>query len=298
LNPIALLRAMRPSQWAKNLFVLAPVVFARGDVEPSPADWHDVWQSLYAFLAFCASSSAIYLINDVLDVESDRAHPTKCRRPIASGALAVGAALLGSSVLVAAALVAAWRAGGGGFSVVQVVGVYVLLNFAYSVKLKQLVLVDVFCIAAGFLFRVRAGGLAAETNVSHWLMLCTLFLALFLALNKRRSEIDLLGERRADTRSNLGEYTVGFLDQMVTMLAATTILCYAMYTVAGSTSARHPGNHLLYSVPFVVFGMSRYMFLVHTQQGGENPTRVLLGGDWMFAVNAIAWGVVVAASIF
>ena len=184
-----LLRALRPQQWVKNVFVLAAVAFARADVSAThEAGFGDVWRSLYAFAAFCIGASAIYLVNDVLDVEGDRAHPTKRHRPIASGQVSVPLALATSAACIAAAVALGWLAGGEP-RVLFVVAGYIALNFAYSVRLKHVVLLDAFCIAAGFILRVEAGALAAGAGVSHWLILCTLFLALFLALAsaKRRS---------------------------------------------------------------------------------------------------------------
>ncbi|MBI5434679.1 MAG: decaprenyl-phosphate phosphoribosyltransferase [Planctomycetes bacterium] len=296
----ALLRALRPHQWVKNIFVLAAVAFSRADQTAlHPTDWHDVRQALFAFAAFCLGASAIYLVNDVLDVESDRAHPEKKNRPIAAGEVGVPTALAASLVCVVGALAFGWFAGGGGYDVLIVVALYVAMNFAYSTKLKHVVLIDAFCIATGFLLRVEGGARAADATVSHWLMLCTLFIALFLALCKRRAEIDLLGENRGEHRANLREYTVGFLDQMVTVLAATTIVCYTMYTVSDDTAAKFgKDNHLLYSVPLVVFGLARYMLLVQTRRGGGSPTKVLLGGDVLFVLNALAWVGVVGFSIY
>ena len=298
----AFLRAMRPHQWVKNVFVLAAVVFARGDAAHAatlPDDYSDVWRSLLAFFAFAFGSSSIYLVNDVMDVESDRKHPTKKNRPIASGELSIPGALMLSLVCVGTALGLSWLAGGKSTEVIVVVGGYMLMNLAYSVKLKHIVLVDAFCIAIGFILRVKAGGLAADYYVSHWLILCTLFLSLFLALNKRRAEIDLLGDDSASHRANLKEYTPAFLDQMVTVLAATTIVCYTMYTVSDETAAKFGAQNLLiYSVPFVVFGLGRYMLLVQTQQGGGSPTKMLLGGDGIFVLNGLLWLGVVIAVIF
>lgn len=296
----ALLRAMRPAQWVKNVFVLAAVVFARADVHrPHPSDGSDILRSLYAFAAFCLGASAIYLLNDVHDVEQDRAHPEKRKRPIAAGELSIRSALTASALACVGSLALGWLAGGGRFSVLLAVGLYMAINFAYSSWLKHVVLIDAFCIAGGFLLRVKAGGLASGYYLSHWLMLCTLFLALFLALCKRRAEIDLLGEDRGNHRAILREYNVGFLDQMVTVLAATTIVCYTMYTVAQETTDKFgPNQHLIYSVPFVVFGLGRYMLLVQTQRGGGSPTRVLLGGDLLFVLNAFAWAAVVASAIY
>lgn len=300
MNLPALLRAMRPHQWVKNVFVFAAVVFARAErVQEHAQGWSDVVRSLYAFAAFCLGASAIYLVNDVLDVEGDRAHPEKKHRPVAAGELSVRAALAGSAACCLGALALGWVAGGQSWKVLSVVACYIALNFAYSVKLKHVVLIDAFCIAGGFLLRVEAGGLAAGYPLSHWLMLCTLFLALFLALCKRRAEIDLLGEERANHRAILREYTTGFLDQMITVLAATTIVCYTMYTVAPETSEKFGGhNRLIYSVPFVVFGLARYLLLVQTQKGGGNPTRVLLGGDALFVLNALGWLCAVALALY
>jgi len=295
MNPIAVVRAMRPHQWVKNVFVLAALFFSWGEKHDT-LEWSRVLHTALALLAFCLGSSAIYLLNDVMDVESDRRHPTKRNRPIASGALSIPAALVASVVCVVLALVLAWSADTPAGSVPLVVGGYMTLNFFYSVKLKHIVLVDAFCIAAGFLLRVIGGAVAAEAPVSHWLMLCTLFLALFLALCKRRAEIDLLGEDRGDHRKILLEYTPSFLDQVVVVLAGCAIICYAMYTVADETQLKFGvGTRLIWTVPFVVFGLFRYLLLVQTQKGGGSPTKVLLGGDGPFLVNGLAWlGTIVA----
>ena len=311
MKPLALLRALRPHQWVKNVFVFAALVFARGERDEGlfAGDLSDVRDTFLAFLAFCAGASAIYLINDVMDVEQDRAHPEKRSRPIASGELGVGAALASAGLLVVAALFLGVLADGGralpdsalvpDTSVAAVVAAYMGLNFLYSVRLKHVVLVDAFCIATGFLLRVYAGGLAAGADVSHWLLLCTLFLALFLALCKRRAEIDLLGDGRGEHRAILLEYDPGFLDQMVTVLASCTILTYTMYTVSEDTAAKFGDDHrMIWTVPFVVFGLGRYMLLVQTRQGGGSPTRVLLGGDPLFLVNTLAWVATVTLVVF
>lgn len=283
----ATLRAIRPQQWVKNVFVLAAVAFARADTSvPHDAEFGDVLRSLYAFAAFCIGASAIYLVNDVLDVESDRAHPTKRDRPIAAGEVGAPLALAMSAGCVAASLALARLADA---TVLAITAGYILLNFSYSVRLKHVVLVDVFCIATGFLLRVQAGAFAAHAEVSHWLLLCTFFLALFLALCKRRAEIDLLGDERGSHRANLMQYTSGFLDQMVTALAACTIVCYTMYTVSDETATKFGSRNLIYTVPFVVFGLARYLLLVSQQKAGGSPTRVLLGGDAIFVVNALLW---------
>jgi 4-hydroxybenzoate polyprenyltransferase len=309
MKPAAFLRALRPQQWVKNVFVFAALVFARGERDEPllSGDLSDVRRTALAFLAFCLASSAIYLVNDVVDVESDRAHPEKRRRPIAAGEVPVGLAFalalgLGLGALLVAAPASGPQAAGRlvqGMPVVGVVALYMALNLAYSLKLKHVVLVDAFCIASGFLLRVWAGGLAAGALISHWLVLCTLFLALFLALCKRRAEIDLLGDGRGEHRAILLEYHPGFLYQMVTVLAACTILTYTMYTVSEETAAKFGAdNRLIWTVPFVVFGLGRYMLLVRTQKGGGSPTRVLLGGDGWFVANALGWLATVVLVVF
>lgn len=291
MDPKALLLALRPHQWTKNIFVFAALLFARGSSGTLLSErFDDVQRVLWAFGAFCLGASCIYLVNDVMDREADRAHPEKRHRPIASGRVSVQAALGLSAACAAGALFAALRAEGAPVAVWPLVLGYMALNLAYSVKLKHVVLVDVFCIATGFLLRVLAGALAVPAPISHWLLLCTLFLALFLGLCKRRAELALLGEGGGAHRAILKEYDLGFLDQMTTVLASCTIVTYTMYTVADDTASKFgPHNLLVWTVPFVVFGLARYMLLVQTRRGGGSPTRVLLGGDTSFVVNALLW---------
>ena len=261
MSPAALLKAMRPHQWSKNVFVLAALVFASGDKATGVAlSGESVVRVLLAFLAFSLVSSAIYLLNDVADVESDRQHPKKCKRPIASGALSIPAALVASAGLALASFGLGIWIGGEPYPLVAVLAVCTAINLGYAFRLKRVVLLDAFCIAAGFCLRVEAGGLAAGAEVSKWLFLCTLFLSLFLALNKRRAEIMLVGEGQAATRASLQEYSVGFLDQMVGVLAACTIVCYTMYTVDADTALKFgEDNRLFWTVPFVAFGIGRYI---------------------------------------
>jgi 4-hydroxybenzoate polyprenyltransferase len=296
-----LLTALRPHQWTKNAFVLAALVFAAGDrrqgLVQAESFGHHVVATLVAFAAFCLASSAVYLLNDVLDVEKDRAHPVKRRRPIASGALAVPTALGASAGLLIASLVlaAGW---GGGRRTALLIGAYVALNVAYCLALKRVALVDAFSIASGFLLRLAAGGAAAGAEVSRWAFLCTLFLALFLALNKRRAELLALGPDVAATRASLRHYDRPFLDQLVAVMAACTIVAYTMYTLDPDTVAKFEhGRRLFWSVPCVVFGLGRYMVLVHGGRGGENPARVLLGGDGWFVANLVLWGALVGLAI-
>ena len=295
----ALGRAMRPHQWVKNVFVLAALIFRLGELGDPTEHLGLVGRVLLAFFAFCCGASAIYLVNDCLDAETDRRHPTKRTRPIAAGELSIHAALVAAGCLMLSALALAWVASSESGSVVITVAGYMALQLLYSLKLKHVVILDAFVIASGFLLRVLAGGYAAQAPLSHWLVLCTLFLALFLALCKRRAEIDLLGDDRGEHRKILLEYTPEFLDQTVVVLAACAIVSYTMYTVdPGTVKKFSSGEALIWTVPFVVFGLFRYLLLVRTQRGGGSPTRVLLGGDGAFLANALAWLTVVIVALF
>ncbi len=297
MSPLAFLRACRPHQWSKNVFVLAALVFAAGERDSRVAS-DALLPTLLAFVAFCLFSSAVYLLNDVVDVEKDRQHPKKRFRPIAAGEVPLGVARVGAGLLALVGLGLGGLAAQGG-GVALVLAIYGAINLAYTFHLKHVVLVDAFCIAAGFLLRVEAGGRAAQVEISHWAYLCMLFLALFLALNKRRAEVMQVGEGVAATRQSLREYSVGFLDQMVGVLAACTIVCYTMYTVDPDTVAKFGDDaKLVWTVPFVVFGVGRYMVLVQTGRGGDSPARVLLGGDPWFLLNSLGWAAVLAWGVF
>jgi 4-hydroxybenzoate polyprenyltransferase len=301
MHPLALIRSLRPHQWVKNIFVLAALVFALGEVGVDAASQVDrIQRVLVAAAAFCLGASAIYLVNDVMDVESDRLHPEKCKRPIAAGEVSVPQALVLSAGCVAGALwLASVSTPVGGDNVMAVVGIYMVSNLLYSLKLKQIAIVDAFLIALGFMLRVTAGAYAAAAPISEWLLLSTLFLALFLAFCKRRAEIDLLGEEAASHRKNLGQYTPEFLDQATGVLAACAIITYSMYTVDEETAVKFgEDNHLVWTVPFVVFGLFRYLLMVTRKEAGGSPTKVLLGGDLIFAVNGVLWMAVVASCLF
>jgi len=292
------LRAMRPHQWVKNVFVLAAFGFSVGD-RAIGFEADTAVSAVLAFFAFSFGASAIYLVNDILDVEADRLHPTKCKRPIAAGELAVGAAWGLSGALALGALALAYLANCDSLALPVVVLAYMTMNLFYSFKLKHIVIVDVFCIATGFLMRVVGGGLAVRVEVSHWLLLCTLFLALFLGFNKRRAELAAAGEDAGRTRASLSGYDLAWLDHIVTMIAACTVVSYALYTVDTETTSKFVGGaHLVWSVPFVVFAVLRYMHLVMGQGHGESPTRILLGGDRWFLASLAAWAGVVVLALF
>ncbi len=274
---------MRPHQWVKNVFVLAPLVFAG-----SLGDRDAQARTLLAFVAFCLASSAVYLFNDIRDREEDRRHPLKRHRPFASGIVSPAVGMVAALVLVGAALtLAAWLGG----TVVTVVALYFTLNLLYSLGLKRVVILDVLIISLGFVLRVFGGGSAAGVEVSAWLLLCTIFVSLLLALSKRRHEIMLLSDRAGDARDVLERYSAPFLDQMVNVVTASSVLSYALYAVAPENVDRF-GSRLVYTVPFVLFGIFRYLFLIYQKTAQRNPTEQLLR-DLPFLLNIAAWGGVV-----
>lgn len=281
---LALVRSLRPSQWVKNLFVLAPLVFA-GELD----DRAHLVRGLAMFAAFCLASSAIYLVNDIRDREADRHHPLKRHRPIASGALPVPVAVIAAVALLAASGASAYHLG---VAALTVLGVYALLNLLYSAGLKHVVILDVMIVALGFVLRVLAGGFAVQVGVSSWLLLCTIFLALFLAFSKRRHELMLLSENAAGQRRVLEDYSPAFLDQMINVVTAASVVSYALYAVAPETAARFHSEWLVYTVPLVLFGIFRYLYLIYQAPEQRNPTEAILS-DVPFLLNLVLWGLAV-----
>jgi 4-hydroxybenzoate polyprenyltransferase len=279
---------MRPQQWVKNLFVLAPVVFAHR-LDDSLA----LSRALLALAAFCAGSSAVYLLNDVRDREADGHHPLKRQRPIASGQVSATLAIGAATALVVAAVAAS--AALGRLPLALLLG-FLLLNALYTAYLKHLVILDVMVLAVGYLLRVEAGAATVGVAVSSWLLLCTLFVALFLGFSKRRHELLLLAERAPDQRRVLSQYSPAFLDQMINVVTASTVLCYALYAMAEESVAKH-GRGLVYTVPFVLFGVFRYLYLVYQRPGHSNPTEDVLT-DPPFLVNFALWSAVVLAVLY
>lgn len=273
----------------KNLFVLAPLVFAHRLEDPET-----LGRASLAFLIFCAASSAVYLVNDLRDREQDRLHPVKALRPIASGALSPGVATIAAALLGAGALAGA-LALGPPFGLA--LAAYLALNLLYSVALKHIVILDVMSIAAGFVLRVLGGAAAIGVAVSSWLVLCGTFLALFLAFSKRRHELMLLSEAAAAQRKVLADYSPVFLDQMINVVTASTVVSYALYTVAPETSARLGTRHLIWTLPLVLFGIFRFLYLLHQRPGARNPTETILS-DPPFLVNMALWGATVLLLIY
>jgi 4-hydroxybenzoate polyprenyltransferase len=285
----ALVETLRPQQWVKNGFIFAALIFSQ-----SLTRWDRCRQVLLATLVFCLVSSAAYALNDILDASEDRRHPTKKLRPIASGRLSASTAGIVGAILGSAGLIAAWKLNSGFFAIVVA---YLALNVLYSTFLKHVFLLDVFIVAAGFLFRVVAGGLVIRVAISPWLIVCTTLLALFIALSKRRHELVLLGDRASDHRAILADYSPYFLDQLIGIVTASTVVTYALYTLSPDVQAKFPGKRLEITIPFVLFGIFRYLHLVHHQEKGGNPTRVLFTDPVLLSVVLI-WAASVILIIY
>jgi len=284
-----LLRSLRPAQWAKNVFVLAPLVFGG-----MLLDSRVTLRALLALAAFCCASSAVYLINDLRDREEDRRHPLKRLRPIAAGTLKVPVAVLAVLALAGAAALLSARLGR---PFALVLGTYFVLNVLYTLWLKHMVILDVMSIAISFVLRVEAGSTATGIEVSRWLFLCTIFLALFLAFSKRRHEITLLAHEASGQRPVLDHYSPAFLDQMINVVTASSVVSYALYAVAPETVAKYHTPDLVYTIPLVLYGIFRYLYLMYQRPGERNPTEAILR-DAPFLINILLWGLVVVWIVY
>jgi len=284
-----LLTSLRPGQWVKNLFLFAAPLFGKVLFQRGPA-----LRAVAAFGIFCCLAGGLYLVNDILDAESDRAHPRKARRPIAAGRLRPGPAWAWAAGLGLTGLAASAALDGRLF---LAAAAYVLLQTAYSLGLKRAVILDVFIVASGFVLRVAAGGFAAGVTPSSWLLVCTSLLALLVAVGKRRHELILLEDRRGEHRSVLLEYTPAFLDQMAAVITAATVVAYALYVMDAATIQRFGSGRLLWSAPFVLYGIFRYLFLVYGRGEGGTPEEMIIKDPPFLAAIAL-WIGVSAALIY
>jgi len=284
-----LVRSLRPAQWAKNAFVLAPVVFAHRLEEGGP-----LLAAALAFAAFCAASSAVYLLNDLADREEDRNHPVKRERPIASGALPAGVAAVAAALLALGAAALAVYLGRG---FLAVLAGYLVLMVGYTLRLKTLVILDVMSLAAGFVLRVLGGAAAVRVEVSGWLILTTTFVALFLGFSKRRHELGLLAASAAEQRRVLDHYSPVFLDQMINVTTASTVIAYALYTASPETAEKLGTPHLVWTLPFVLYGIFRFLYLLYQRPEKRNPTETILF-DPPFLANGAAWALLVVLLIY
>ena len=287
---LALLAAsLRPEQWTKNLLLFAGVTFGGRLRDPDA-----VFSATAAFLIFCALSGAMYVLNDVWDREADRRHPLKQMRPVASGALPMRTAV-GAALVIAAAAFAASFAISAAFAAIAVA--YVLLLFLYSFTLKHIVIVDVLAIAAGFVLRAIAGAVAVEVPTREWLLTCTTLLALFLALSKRRHELVLLGDHASDHRRSLGDYSPYLLDQMISVVTASTVIAYAVFAISPEAAERLGTSRLGLTIPFVLYGIFRYLYLVHQKRGGGSPA-AMLATDPPLLVCVAMWAATVVLLMY
>ncbi len=284
-----LLKTMRPRQWTKNGFVFAALLFD-GTLENLPVR---LGSTLAAFVLLCLMSSAVYIMNDLVDIESDRQHPVKRRRPLPSGQLRPATARAAAVLFGLGSLAA-------GFLLTPLFGlillVYALLQIGYTFRLKHVVLLDVMIVATGFVLRVAAGVSVIEVQrFSPWLYVCSGLLALFMALGKRRHELVLLGDGAGDHRAILEEYSLDFLDRIISVVLSSTIVSYAMYTFLAEGL---PANHaMMLTIPFVLYGIARYLYLILVRGEGGAPEEILLK-DRPFQVNFLLWGLTVALVLY
>ncbi len=284
-----LLISLRPGQWTKNLVIFAGLLFGLRLFDPIA-----IGHAVAGFVVFCLLSGVVYLVNDVADRESDRQHPLKAKRPIASGALPVRIAIAAAIAFGTSGLVAAVRIGWP-FAIVAMA--YVALQLAYSAALKHIVIPDVLTIAIGFVLRAVAGAAAVNVEISHWLLVCTILLALFIALAKRRHEIVLLAGGATSHRPILGEYSAYLLDQMIGVVTASTLISYIFYTISPETQAKFGTQWLGLTIPFPLYGIFRYLYLVHLREGGGSPADLLLTDRPLLACVAL-WALAVALIIY
>jgi 4-hydroxybenzoate polyprenyltransferase len=285
----AVVETLRPQQWVKNGFIFAALIFSQ-----SLLRWDRCQQVLLAALVFCLVSSATYVLNDILDAPEDRHHPLKKLRPIASGRLSPTTAGIVGAILGGMGLIAAWKLD---YSFFGIIAAYLAVNVLYSTFLKRIALVDVFVVAAGFLLRVIAGGVVIRVPISPWLIVCTTLLALFIALSKRRHELVLLGRRASDHRAILADYSPYFLDQLISIVTASTVVSYALYTLSPDVQSKFPGKRLEMTIPFVLFGIFRYLHLIHHRDQGGNPTRSLFTDPVLLSV-VLLWAASVILIIY
>jgi 4-hydroxybenzoate polyprenyltransferase len=284
----ALLVSLRPHQWTKNLVVFAALGLTRHLFDPGP-----LLRSLAAFALFCGLSGAVYLLNDVADVERDRLHPLKRLRPVASGALGVRTAAVTAVLLGAFCLALSTRLG---LAFTGAAAAYLALNLLYSFRLKEVVIVDVLSVSLGFVIRAVAGAVAISVRISEWLLICTVLFALFLSLCKRRHELTSLAEASLH-RKSLGEYSPYLLDQMIAVVTASCVTAYALYTTAAETREKYQTERLVWTLPFVLYGIFRYLYLVHRKEQGGSPTDVLLTDRPLLLAVAL-WAAAILAVVY
>jgi len=280
---------MRPEQWTKNLFLFAALVFSGKLLEPNAA-----LRSLNGFFIFCIASGSLYIINDIKDIHQDKKHPVKSKRPIPMGIISPSQAMGGALILLFISLIWAYQLNTVFFSITCI---YIFIHFLYTFILKYIVILDVFGIATGFVIRVIAGATTIDVNVSSWLIICTILLSLFLALSKRRHEIVLLEKEAESHRKVLDLYTPYLLDQMISVVTASTLITYSLYTISPETVTKFGTKNLILTIPFVLYGIFRYLYIVHRVGGGGNPEKILLT-DTPLLLCITLWGLTAVTIIY
>lgn len=272
--------SMRPVQWVKNILIFAGLIFSQNFFSPPL-----LLKSLFAFVLFCGISSSVYILNDILDLKNDKLHPIKSKRPLTSGELSIPSALIFSLILGMISVILSFflqRHFG------LVLTIYFFLNLLYSRYLKHIVILDVMCVAAGFVLRAVAGALVIQVIISSWLVVCTILLALFLGFSKRRHELVLLEDNAVEHRKILAEYSPYFLDQMIAVVTASTVVAYAFYTLSPEVMEKLGTKYMNLTIPFVLYGIFRYLYLIHQKKEGGRPTRMLLT-DKPILINIVLW---------
>ena len=270
-----LILSMRPKQWIKNCFVFAGLIFSGSFMQPD-----QIWRALYCFVLFSMVSGAVYILNDMIDKEKDVLHPVKCKRPIASGRLNTTTALIFSLAVLTIALAVAFTAN---IRLFLILSAYFILVLAYSLKLKNIVILDVILLSMGFVLRTVGGAVAIDVWISPWLILCTTLLALFLALNKRRNELTVLSEKAGEHKKILDEYTPDLINNMLSVITSTTVMSYSLYTFSAGKS-----DYMMLTIPFVLYGIFRYQYLVSSRDMGGSP-EITLFKDKPLLINIILW---------
>lgn len=285
----ALIRVLRPRQWTKNLVVFAGVAFSQRATSPA-----DLLRALAAFVVFCGLSGAVYVFNDIMDREADRNHPVKRSRPIASGQVSVPTATVLGLAVATLSLVSSFLLS---LPFGLVATAYLALMVAYTRWLKHQVILDLFAISAGFVLRAVAGAVVIAVEISSWLLVCTILLSLFLGMSKRRHELVMLEDGAVNHRPILAEYSPHLLDQMISVVTSSTVIAYALYTLSPDTVAKFHTHALSLTIPFVLYGIFRYLYLVHQRDLGGSPERALLE-DRPLLVAVAAWAAAVAFIIY
>ncbi|MFH2035906.1 MAG: decaprenyl-phosphate phosphoribosyltransferase [Candidatus Zixiibacteriota bacterium] len=275
-----IIKLFRPSQWIKNSVVLAGLIFS-GEAHISS----QVLTAVYAMFAFCLLSSTVYALNDIIDRKRDRLHPLKKNRPIASGKVSLSTAVISMIIIGIAGLTIAYFINS---AFLLISASYIVLNIFYTIKLKNLVIIDVMTIAGGFVLRAVGGAVAINVEISGWLLITTFVLALFLGLGKRRHELIYLESEAAAHRSILEKYSTYLLDQLIGVVTASTVITYLFYTLSPDVSQKLGTNYLYITIPFVIYGIFRYLYLVHKEEKGGSPTRLLLT-DLPLLMDVLLW---------